>query len=156
MPKMIQKNGFFILRSQNQPIPKPNDSICHARGCVKHMSQFPHLRGGIQKPFLCFLIAEPTSIYTREPWVHAGKRSTITLHCQICFQRGKGIDSSHHGRVSQILVTFGYYLARKPKFRVREHTSCLCSTAALAVCFKGHMAGLDTTETVNEFSQLKY
>lgn len=42
---------------------------------------------------------EPTSIYTREPWVHAGKRSTITLHCQICFQRGKGIDSSHHGRI---------------------------------------------------------
>ena len=43
--------------------------------------------------------------------MHAGKRSTITLHCQICFQRGKGIDSSHHGRVreEEIVDTFGHY-----------------------------------------------
>ena len=67
--------------------------------------------------FFFSFLAEPTSIYTREPWVHAGKRSTITLHCQICFQRGKGIDSTHHGRVSQsdsqfnLLFTFNSHPA---------------------------------------------
>ena len=41
------------------------------------------------------------------------------------------------------------------KLRLRELTSCLCSPTALAVCFEGRMAGLDATETGNEFSQLK-
>ena len=44
----------------------------------------------------------------------------------------------------------------KLKFRLRELTSCLCSTAAPAVCFKGCVADLDATETGNEFSQLKF
>ena len=47
--------------------------------------------------------------------------------------------------------------ACKLKFRLRVLTSCLCSAAdAWAVCFEGHMAGLDTTETGNEFSQSKF
>ena len=39
------------------------------------------------------------------------------------------------------------------KFRLREFTSCLCSAAALVVCFEGRLAGLDATETGNELSQ---
>ena len=45
------------------------------------------------------------------------------------------------------------------KFSLRDFTSCLCSAAALAVCFKGLVAGVggvDATETGNEFSQLKF
>ena len=45
-------------------------------------------------------LSEPTSIFAVDPWVHAGKKSTITLHCQICFQRGGAEDNRHHGRVS--------------------------------------------------------
>ena len=44
----------------------------------------------------------------------------------------------------------------KLKFRLRELTSCLCSAAAPAVCFKGCMAGLDTTETGIDIYQLKF
>ena len=46
--------------------------------------------------------------------------------------------------------------ACKLKCRLRELTSCLCSAAALAVCLKGRVAGLDATETGIEFSQLKF
>ena len=38
-------------------------------------------------------------------------------------------------------------------FRSRELTSCLCSTAASAVCFEGRVAGLATIEKGNELSQ---
>ena len=46
--------------------------------------------------------------------------------------------------------------ACKPKFRFRDLTSCLCSAAAPAVCFKAHVAGVEATETGNEFSQLRF
>ena len=46
--------------------------------------------------------------------------------------------------------------ACKLKFRLKDLTSCLCSAAAPAVCFKGLVAGVDATETGNEFSQLKF
>ena len=46
--------------------------------------------------------------------------------------------------------------ACKLKFRLRELTSCLCSTAASYVCFVGRVAGLDATETGNELSQPKF
>ena len=46
-----------------------------------------------------------------------------------------------------------YDKACQIKFRLRELTSCLCSTAASAVWFEGRLAGLDTTETWNEVSQ---
>ena len=46
--------------------------------------------------------------------------------------------------------------ACKLKFRLGALTSCLCYAASLAVCFKGRVAGLDTTETGNEFSQPKF
>ena len=39
--------------------------------------------------------------------------------------------------------------ACKLKFRLREASSCLCSAAALAVCFKGRFAGLEAIETGN-------
>ena len=39
---------------------------------------------------------------------------------------------------------------------VRELTSCLCSTAALADCFEGCLASLKGTETGNELSQCKF
>ena len=45
--------------------------------------------------------------------------------------------------------------ACKLKIRLIDLTSCLCSAAALAVCFKGRVAGVDAMETGNEFSQLK-
>ena len=37
--------------------------------------------------------------------------------------------------------------ACKLKFKLREPTFCLCSTAAWAVCYEGSVAGLDATET---------
>ena len=40
----------------------------------------------------------------------------------------------------------------KLKFRLRELTSCLCSTAASAVCFEVHVADLDS-KTGHELSQ---
>ena len=43
--------------------------------------------------------------------------------------------------------------ACKLKLRLGELSSCLCSAAALAVCFEGCMAGLDATGTGNELSQ---
>ena len=46
--------------------------------------------------------------------------------------------------------------ACKLKLRLRELTSCLCSAAASAVCFEGHMAGLDATETGKELSQPQF
>ena len=46
--------------------------------------------------------------------------------------------------------------ACKIKFRLRELISCLCSAAALAVCFEGRVAGLEATETGNEISQPKF
>ena len=46
--------------------------------------------------------------------------------------------------------------ACKLKCRLRELISCLCSAAALAVCFEGRLAGLDPTETGNEISQPKF
>ena len=49
-----------------------------------------------------------------------------------------------------------YHQACKLKFRLRDLTSCLFSAASLAVCFKGRMAGVDATETGNQFSQLKF
>ena len=49
-----------------------------------------------------------------------------------------------------------YKQACKLKFRLRDFTSCLCSAAAPAVCFKGRVAGEDAIETGNEFSQLKF
>ena len=48
------------------------------------------------------------------------------------------------------LETIAEYI---PKFRLREFTSCLCSTAASALSFEGCVAGLDATETGNELSQ---
>ena len=51
---------------------------------------------------------------------------------------------------------FSYTQACKLKFRLRDFTSCLCSAAAPAVCFKGCVAGVDAIETGNEFSQLKF
>ena len=44
----------------------------------------------------------------------------------------------------------------RPIYGPRGMCSCLCSTAAPAVCFKGCVAGVDATETRNEFSQLKF
>ena len=44
----------------------------------------------------------------------------------------------------------------KLKLRLREFTSCLCSTIASAVCFEGCLAGPDATETGNEVSQPKF
>ena len=49
-----------------------------------------------------------------------------------------------------------YDQACKLKFRLRELNSCLYSAAASAVCFEGRVAGLDATETENEFSQLRF
>ena len=49
-----------------------------------------------------------------------------------------------------------YEQACNLKCRLRELTSSLCSATALAVCFEGQVAGLDTTETGNEFSQPKF
>ena len=46
--------------------------------------------------------------------------------------------------------------ACKLKFRLRELTSCLCSAAALAVCFEDCVADLDATETGNKLSQLNF
>ena len=46
--------------------------------------------------------------------------------------------------------------AYKLKVRLRGLTSCLCSTAAPAVCFKGRVASLDATETGNDFTQLEF
>ena len=43
--------------------------------------------------------------------------------------------------------------ACKLKFRLRETSSCLCSAAAVAVCFKGRLAGLEAIESGNELSQ---
>ena len=45
--------------------------------------------------------------------------------------------------------------ACKLKFRLRDLTFFLCSAAAPAVCSRGRAAGVDATETGNEFSQLK-
>ena len=53
-------------------------------------------------------------------------------------------------------TTESHIHACKLKLRLRELTSCLCSTAAPAVCFEGRMLGLDTTETGNELSQPKF
>ena len=44
--------------------------------------------------------------------------------------------------------------ACKLKFRLRELTPCSCSTAALAVCLEGSVAGPDAT--ANELSQPKF
>ena len=62
-----------------------------------------------------------------------------------------------------VMYSVGQYLyifqaqACKLKFRLRERALFLLfSAAALAVCFEGHMAGLDKTETGNELSQPKF
>ena len=39
---------------------------------------------------------------------------------------------------------------------MRELNSCYWSAAALAVCFEGHLAGLNTTKTGNYLSQPKF
>ena len=46
--------------------------------------------------------------------------------------------------------------ACKLQFRLRELPSCLCSATALAVCFKGGVAGLDAKETGNKLYQPKF
>ena len=46
--------------------------------------------------------------------------------------------------------------ACKLKFRLRDLTFCLCSTAASTVCFEGPLSGLDATETGSELSQPKF
>ena len=43
--------------------------------------------------------------------------------------------------------------ACKPKFRLKELASILCSATVLVVCFEGCMAGLDATEIGNELYQ---
>ena len=50
-------------------------------------------------------------------------------------------------------MRFRSYQVCKLKLGLRELTSCLCSAAALAVCFEGHVAGLNATETGNKLSQ---
>ena len=49
-------------------------------------------------------------------------------------------------------ISLIYIQACKLKFRLRVLTSCLCSTAALAVWFKGRVAGVDIAG--NEVSHL--
>ena len=41
------------------------------------------------------------------------------------------------------LLLFNHHQACKLKFRLRDFTSCLCSAAAPAICFKDRMAGVD-------------
>ena len=46
-----------------------------------------------------------------------------------------------------------YNQACKFKFRLKDLTSCLCSAASPAFCFKDRVAGVNATETGNELSQ---
>ena len=41
----------------------------------------------------------------------------------------------------------------KLKFKLRDFTSCLCSTGAWAVCFESSVAGMNSTEIGNEVSK---
>ena len=43
----------------------------------------------------------------------------------------------------------GHEQACKLKFKLRDFTLCLCSTAALAVCFEGSAAVVNATESLN-------
>ena len=54
------------------------------------------------------------------------------------------------------LILLLEYQACKLQFRLRDITSCLYSVAALAICYKGRVAGVDGTEAGKEFSQLKF
>ena len=55
---------------------------------------------------------------------------------------GRLRENAHRGEgVNKIFC--GCHLACKLKFRLRDLTSCLCSAAALAVSFKGRVAGVD-------------
>ena len=42
------------------------------------------------------------------------------------------------------------------KFRLGDFISCLWPAAAPAVCFKGHVSGVDAIETWNEFIKLEF
>ena len=53
-------------------------------------------------------------------------------------------------------VKVGKEQACKLKFRLIELTSSLSSAAVSAVCFEGHVAGLDATETGYELPQPKF
>ena len=153
---MIRKSSFFLLRSQNQTIPKPNDGICRVRGCVIHISQFPFWWYGIQTPFCVFsLQSRRRSTRGSRGCTRARGRPSLSTVKSASSAARASTAATTEGSV-RFLSLFGYYLARELKFRLREHTSCLCSAAALAVCFKGRMAGQDARETGNEFSQLKF
>ena len=81
-----------------------------------------------------------------------------SLHIVGTYERG---DVEEEGEVYEVvniktLKQVSQYQACKLKFRFRDLTSCLCSAAAPAVCIKRFRAGVDATETGNEFSQLKF
>ena len=62
-----------------------------------------------------FILADPPFILVAQPWVHAGKRSTVTLHCQICTE-----DSSSDGSSSQSGWGKDRVRTRRPNKRSRK------------------------------------
>ena len=101
---------------------------------------------GLEK--LCFL-RHFLSVFRRklDCWIESSLRSSE--------DRANDGDDAYH--ISGILEFRPFHRAErktdrqvcKLEFRLKELTSCSCSTAALPACLEGRMAGVDTTETGN-------
>ena len=92
------------------------------------------------------------------PLSHVWHAHLQERHCYVMFGADRLYGTQQAGLKQICLFYLGlcYHQACLLKFKLSDFTSCICSVAALDVCFVGRMAGLDVTETGNEFSPPKF